>query len=115
MGRQLSSKNMDREDGLYTCKGVTTKDNVSSNADLCEILYTREGGMELYPPDRTPKGAPSVSAPTLKLLLEHIDEELDAPWLIGSIETKERRSASLWCQVKALRSCWSPSVLLKGF
>ena len=41
------------------------------------ILYTREGGMELYPPDRTPKGAPSVSAPTLKLLLEHIDEELE--------------------------------------
>lgn len=77
VGRQLSSKNMDREDGLYTCKGVTTKDNVSSNADLCEILYTREGGMELYPPDRTPKGAPSVSAPTLKLLLEHIDEELE--------------------------------------
>jgi len=33
--------------------------------------------MELYPPDRTPKGAPSVSAPTLKLLLEHIDEELE--------------------------------------
>ncbi|MEK9985699.1 MAG: hypothetical protein VW879_13250 [Opitutae bacterium] len=77
VGRQLNSKNMDAEDELYTCKGVTTKDNVSSNADLTEILYTREGAMELYPPDRTPKGAPSVSAPTLKLLLEHIDEELE--------------------------------------
>lgn len=77
VGRQLSSKNIDREDDLYTCKGVTVKDNLSSNNDLIEILYTREDSMGLYPPDRTSKGKPSVSAPTLKLLLEHIDEELE--------------------------------------
>ena len=76
MGRHLKSKNMDDEDELYSCSGVTTKDNLSSNNDLIEILYTREDGMGLYPPDKTAKGKPSVSAPTLKLLLEHIEEEL---------------------------------------
>ena len=42
-------------------------------------LVVDEGKLEsmgLYPPDRTGKGKPSVSAPTLKLLLEHIEEEL---------------------------------------
>lgn len=76
VGKQLRSKNMDEEDDLYTCKGVVKTDNLSSNNDLIEILYTREEGMGLYPPDKTEKGSPSVSAPTLKLLLEHIEEEL---------------------------------------
>ena len=78
VGKQLRSKNMDEEDDLYTCKGVVKTDNLSSNNDLIEILYTREEGMGLYPPDKTEKGSPSVSAPTLKLLLEHIEEELQA-------------------------------------
>ena len=77
VGKQLRSTNIDEEDFLYTCKGVTKTDNLSSNNDLSEILYTREDGMGLYPPDKTAKGKPSVSAPTLKLLLEHIDEELE--------------------------------------
>jgi DNA polymerase I-like protein with 3'-5' exonuclease and polymerase domains len=77
VGKQLRSTNMDEEDFLYTCKSVTKTDNLSSNNDLIEILYTREEGMELYPPDKTAKGKPSVSAPTLKLLLEHIDVELE--------------------------------------
>jgi DNA polymerase I-like protein with 3'-5' exonuclease and polymerase domains len=76
VGRQLKSKNMEDEDSLYSIKGVQNTDNLSSNNDLIEILYTREDGMELYPPDKTAKGKPSVSAPTLKLLLEHIEEEL---------------------------------------
>jgi len=76
VGRALSSKNMDEEDALYDCKGVEKTDNLSSNNNLIEILYTREGGMELYPPDKTGTGKPSVSAPTLKLLLEQIEEEL---------------------------------------
>ena len=76
VGRELGTKNMNEEDFLYSCKGVTKTDNLSSNNDLIEILYTRDGGMGLYPPDKTSKGKPSVSAPTLKLLLEHIDEEL---------------------------------------
>ena len=76
VGRELTTKNMDEEDSLYSCKGIEKTDNLSSNHALIEILYTREGSLELYPPDRTAKGSPSVSAPTLKLLLEHIDEEL---------------------------------------
>ena len=67
---------MEEEDFLYSCKGVTKTDNLSSNNDLIDILYTREEGMGLYPPDKTAKGKPSVSAPTLKLLLDHIEEEL---------------------------------------
>ena len=61
---------------MYGYSQVITDDNLSSNNDLIEILYTREGAFEMYPPDRTAKGTPSVSAPTLKLLLDHIEEEL---------------------------------------
>lgn len=76
VGRQLRVANIEEEDALYGFDEVKTSDNLSSNLDLIEILYTREGSFELYPPDRTGKGSPSVSAPTLKLLLEHIEEEL---------------------------------------
>jgi hypothetical protein len=41
---------------------------LSSNNDLIEILYTREEGMGLYPPDRTGKENLSVAAATLKPL-----------------------------------------------
>ncbi len=76
VGRQLEGQNMNLEDELYECKGVKTSQSFTSNNDLCDILYLDEEGMGLYPPDRTGKGSPSVSAPTLKLLLEHIEEEL---------------------------------------
>jgi len=76
VGRQLYNKNINQEDELYGRNQVLKEDNLSSNQDLASILYTRELGFEFYPPDRTSKGAPSVSAPTLKLLLEQIDEEL---------------------------------------
>ena len=76
VGRELGTKNMNEEDFLYSCKGVVKTDNLSSNNNLIEILYTREVGLGLYPPDKTSKGKPSVSAPTLKLLLEQINEEL---------------------------------------
>ena len=78
VGRELGTKNMNEEDFLYSCKGVVKTDNLSSNNNLIEILYTREVGLGLYPPDKTSKGKPSVSAPTLKLLLEHIDKELES-------------------------------------
>ena len=78
VGRHLAHANIDEEDKLYTFKEVKTSDNLSSNNDLIEILYTNEDGFQLYPPDRTTKGAPSVSAPTLKLLLGQIDEELES-------------------------------------
>ncbi len=76
VGKQLSDLNINSEDKLYSFDAVNTSDNLSSNNDLIEILYTRDEGFGLYPPDRTAKGSPSVSAPTLKLLLTHIDEEL---------------------------------------
>jgi DNA polymerase I-like protein with 3'-5' exonuclease and polymerase domains len=76
VGRQLRVANIEEEDNLYSFDQVETSDNLSSNNDLIEVLYTREGAFEMYPPDRTAKGTPSVSAPTLKLLLEHIEEEL---------------------------------------
>ena len=76
LGDQLRLKNIDQEDALYSCPGVLSTDNMSSNHHLIEILYTRDGALELYPPDKTTKGSPSVSAPTLKLLLEHINKEL---------------------------------------
>tara|TARA_R100000951_G_scaffold30502_2_gene26223 strand:- start:13729 stop:14208 length:480 start_codon:yes stop_codon:yes gene_type:complete len=77
VGRLLRVANIEEEDALYGYDQVSTDDNLSSNNDLIEILYTREGGFALYPPDRTATGSPSVSAPTLKLLLEHIEEELN--------------------------------------
>jgi len=76
IGKKLRSSNIDQEDSLYGCPGVKKTDNFSSNNDLIEVLYTREDGLGLYPPDKTAKGSPSVSAPTLKILLEHIDKEL---------------------------------------
>jgi DNA polymerase I-like protein with 3'-5' exonuclease and polymerase domains len=78
VGKQLRNANINEEDKLYTFKQVNKSDNLSSNNDLIEILYTREGAFEMYPPDRTGKGSPSVSAPTLKLLLAQIEEELEA-------------------------------------
>jgi DNA polymerase-1 len=76
VGKQLSDANMQEEDSLYAYKEVRKTDNLSSNNDLIEVLYTREGSFEMYPPDRTGKGTPSVSAPTLKLLLSQIEQEL---------------------------------------
>jgi DNA polymerase I-like protein with 3'-5' exonuclease and polymerase domains len=76
IGKKLSDSNIDLEDTLYSCPGSTKIDNFSSNNHLIEVLYTREGGLTLYPPDKTAKGSPSVSAPTLKILLEQIEKEL---------------------------------------
>jgi len=78
VGKALASTNMDLEDSLYGIDVVSPDDNLSSNADLQKILYTGEDCLELYPPDKTTKGAPSVSAPTLKLLLDQINEELQS-------------------------------------
>lgn len=77
VGRALNGKSMNLEDDLYDCNGVQKTDNLSSNVDLIQILFTREGAMEFYPPDMTAKGKPSVAADTLKILLEHIEEELN--------------------------------------
>jgi len=76
VGKTIKNFNIDAEDSLYSFLEVHSKDNLASTSNLCEILYTREGGFELYPPDKTKKGSPSVSAPTLKILLEQIENEI---------------------------------------
>lgn len=76
VGKTLKDSNIESTDQLYNYPQVNKLDNLSSNNDMIDILYTREGGFEVYPPDRTTKGSPSVSAPTLKLLLDYINEEL---------------------------------------
>jgi len=76
VGKGLRDKNIEATDALYAYAQVHKTDNLSSTKDLIEVLYTRESGFGVYPPDRTNKGAPSVSAPTLKLLLEFVNEAL---------------------------------------
>ena len=74
--RELYQLTVNQEDSLYEYDQIQKTDNLSSNNDLIEVFYTREGGFEFYPPDKTTKGSPSVSAPTLKLLKDQINEEL---------------------------------------
>tara|TARA_R110002020_G_scaffold163895_3_gene350100 strand:+ start:1011 stop:1490 length:480 start_codon:yes stop_codon:yes gene_type:complete len=76
LAKELRELTLNQEDSLYLFDQVSKKDNLSSNNDLIDIFYLREGGFEFYPPDNTAKGSPSVSAPTLKILLEQINEEL---------------------------------------
>ena len=76
LDKDLSIKIVHQEDELYFSEEVLKTDNLASNNDLTEIFYTREGGFELYPPDKTNSGKPSVSAPTLKILLDQINSEL---------------------------------------
>jgi DNA polymerase I-like protein with 3'-5' exonuclease and polymerase domains len=76
LGRNLNELTLNQEDSLYLFDPILKTDNLSSNNDLIDILYLREGGFEFYPPDKTAKGSPSVSAPTLKILLEQINKEL---------------------------------------
>ena len=74
--KELYELTLNQEDDLYLYDQVQKKDNLSSNNDPIDIFYLREGGFEFYPPDKTAKGSPSVSAPTLKILLEQINEEI---------------------------------------
>jgi DNA polymerase I-like protein with 3'-5' exonuclease and polymerase domains len=75
--RYLNSKIIEREDGIFSFKEVKPTDNLASNDVMCEILYTRENGFALYPPDMTDGGNPSVSVDTLELLKTQIEEELE--------------------------------------
>lgn len=76
LAKELKELTLNQEDSLYFFDQIKKTDNLSSNNDLINIFYLREGSFEFYPPDKTVKGSPSVSAPTLKLLLEQINEEL---------------------------------------
>lgn len=76
--KTLKAKIRSKEDSIYSIKGLSATDNLSSNQNMSEILYTREGSFELYPPDMTNGGSPSVSADTIDLLLSQIEGELEA-------------------------------------
>lgn len=87
LSKILKKKISDQEDFLYSLKQVEKGDNLNSSEDLTKILYTRESGFRLYPPDRTLKtGKPSTSAPTLKLIKELIDSELVKRKAHGKVE-----------------------------
>ena len=76
LSKDLKELTLNQEDSLYLFDQVQKTDNLASNNDLIDIFYLREAAFEFYPPDKTSKGSPSVSAPTLKILLEQINEEL---------------------------------------
>lgn len=76
VGNAIRNQKEEYEDLLYSIKGVENTDKFSGN-DLIDILYTREGGLELYPAEYTPKGnKPSTAAPGLKFLLSVVEDEL---------------------------------------
>ena len=76
VGRELNDAIIIVHDGLYDYPQIDNKENLSSSRDLRGILYTKEGGFAFYPPDKTEKGAPSVSAPTLDIILSQIKKEI---------------------------------------
>ena len=76
IGKSLNDAIIDVHDSLYDYSQLSRKENLSSSRDLQGVLYTKEKGFAFYPPDKTEKGSPSVSAPTLEILLGQIKKEL---------------------------------------
>ena len=76
LSKELDPAIMESEDMLFSMDGVEPTDNLNSAEDLGKILFSREGGMELYPPDWTAKKKPKTCKNTLAILLEQIDDEL---------------------------------------
>ena len=77
VGTFLRDRNESLEKNLKEYPFVGEGDNFNSNKQLQELFYTREGALEMYPPDRTAKGAPACNAATFKLLKTQILEELE--------------------------------------
>ena len=78
LNTQLDSKIKDKEFEIRALPEVSTEDNLNSTQDLVDILFTREGSFQLYPPVNTAKGKPSVNSECIDILLEQIDEELES-------------------------------------
>jgi DNA polymerase I-like protein with 3'-5' exonuclease and polymerase domains len=76
VGRTLMNLLVDIEDGLYMTDKVAKTANLTSTADLIQVLYTEEG-FGFYPPKITEKGKPSTDKQTLDTLLDQIDTELE--------------------------------------
>jgi DNA polymerase I-like protein with 3'-5' exonuclease and polymerase domains len=78
LNMQLDNKIKDKEFEIRALSEVSTEDNLNSTQDLVDILFTREGSCQLYPPVNTAKGKPSVNSECIDILLEQIDEELES-------------------------------------
>ena len=78
VGKSLNNSIIDIHDSLYDYDQISKTENLASTKDLCGIFYTKEGGFEFYPPDRTEKGEASVSKPTLDILLSQIKQEINS-------------------------------------
>jgi DNA polymerase I-like protein with 3'-5' exonuclease and polymerase domains len=76
IGKSLNDSIIDVHDSLYDYPQLIKEENLSSSRDLQGVLYTKDKGFAFYPPDKTEKGSPSVSAPTLEILLGQIKKEL---------------------------------------
>ena len=76
VGKSLNDAIIDVHDSLYAFGQLDKEENLASTLDLRGIFYTKESGFGLYPPDKTEKGEPSVSKPTLDILLGQIKKEL---------------------------------------
>jgi len=78
VGKELKDTAMDIHDSLYSYSQITKLTNLASTRDLRAVFYTDEKGFALYPPDCTDKGEPSVSKPTLDILLSQIKQEINS-------------------------------------
>lgn len=78
VGRELKYTTIDIHDSLYDFTQINKYTNLASTKDLREVFYTGEDGFGLYPPDKTDKGEPSVSKPTLEILLSQIKKEINS-------------------------------------
>ena len=78
VGKELNDTVMDIHDGLFSYKQIDKHTNLASTSDLKGVFYTNDEGFGLYPPDTTEKGEPSVSKPTLDILLSQIKQEINS-------------------------------------
>ena len=76
VGRQLYIECAELEDQLYEAPQVDKEDKISSPADLCKILFLKEGAFELYPPQFTATNAPSSKSEVIETLINQIEAEL---------------------------------------
>jgi DNA polymerase I-like protein with 3'-5' exonuclease and polymerase domains len=86
IGKELEAAIIEKEDKLFSYKEVPDKScKMTSTNDMMRILYScdpvgniKDGGFNLYPPMSTPEGSPSSSVDCLDIILEQINEELNA-------------------------------------
>jgi len=78
VARSLNNSVIDIHDSMYDFPQLSVEENLASTKDLRQIFYTKEEGFALYPPDKTDKGLPSVSKPTLDILLNQIKKEISS-------------------------------------